>query len=109
MKLGVCTQYRGTGGEKGAEGQRRERAGPGGGRTERASEGEKQDRRAAEEGEGEELQVYMLEHASHNTRIVNSCGLCTLRVRATQKSTLVCYRAIRRVPWNCGRAIHKST
>ena len=37
------------------------------------------------EGRGGKLQVYMLEHASHTTRIVNSGDRCILRVRGIQK------------------------
>ena len=45
-----------------------------GGRAKRASERGKARPKRRRRGEGGKLQVYMLEHASHTTRIVNSCG-----------------------------------
>ena len=83
MKLGVYDTEGPEGEARGgtSEGKEQDR----GGRAKRASEGGKARPKSRRRGEGGKLQVYMLEHARHFTRIVNSCGQCTLRVRATQK------------------------
>ena len=83
MKLGVYDTEGPEGEARGgtSEGKEQDR----GERAKRASEGGKSKAEEPPKRGGGKLQVYMLEHARHFTRIVNSCGQCTLRVRATQK------------------------
>ena len=80
-----CVRYRGTRGGKREEGPARGKSRTGGKGRKGPAKGGKARPKSRRRGEGGKLQVYMLEHASHPTRIVNSCGQCTLRVRATEK------------------------